>query len=73
MVYITGDIHGAPRRVVNFAKDVHISRNDTLIILGDFGGVWYGGIRDKYLLDAKDEFLNPQQDYNKKEERKELS
>ena len=23
---------------------------------------------DKYLLDAKDEFLNPQQDYNKKEE-----
>ena len=41
MVYITGDIHGAPRRVVNFAKDVHISRNDTLIILGDVGANYY--------------------------------
>ena len=37
MVYVTGDIHGQPRRVVNFAKDVHISRNDVLIILGDVG------------------------------------
>ena len=41
MVYVTGDIHGAPRRVVNFAKDVHISRNDTLIILGDVGANYY--------------------------------
>lgn len=41
MVYITGDIHGAPRRVVNFAKDVHIARGDTLIILGDVGANYY--------------------------------
>lgn len=41
MIYITGDIHGAPRRVVNFAKDVHISCNDTLIILGDVGANYY--------------------------------
>lgn len=30
MVYITGDIHGAPHRIVNFAKDIRISRNDIL-------------------------------------------
>lgn len=41
MIYITGDIHGAPRRVVNFAKDVHISHNDTLIILGDVGANYF--------------------------------
>ena len=41
MVYVTGDIHGQPRRVVNFAKDVHISRNDVLIILGDVGANYY--------------------------------
>ena len=41
MVYITGDIHGAPHRIVNFAKDIRISRNDTLIILGDVGANYY--------------------------------
>lgn len=41
MVYITGDIHGAPRRVVNFAKDVHISLNDT----ARQGGICIFGLR----------------------------
>lgn len=34
MVYITGDIHGAPHRIVNFAKDIRISRNPLT--------VWHG-------------------------------
>ena len=47
MVYITGDIHGAPHRIVNFAKDIRISRNDTLIILGDVGANYYLNKVDK--------------------------
>lgn len=41
MVYLTGDIHGAPRRIVKFAKKMHISRNDTIVILGDVGANYH--------------------------------
>lgn len=46
MLYITGDIHGSARRIVKFAKENHISRNDTIIILGDVGANYYLNERD---------------------------
>lgn len=35
MVYFTGDIHGSPLRVVQFAKKYHLTEDDTIVILGD--------------------------------------
>lgn len=42
MVYITGDCHGDFRRLGMryFAEQEEMTRDDVLIILGDFGGIW---------------------------------
>ena len=41
-VFVTGDIHGAPQRlkVDMFPEQKEMSKNDFVIILGDFGLVW---------------------------------
>ena len=41
-VYVTGDCHGDFRRFKNdiFPEQKNMTRNDTVIICGDFGGVW---------------------------------
>lgn len=41
MVYFTGDIHGAPWNVIKFSKRKHLSRTDTIVILGDVGANYY--------------------------------
>lgn len=46
MIYITGDIHGKPQRIVKFAKENHITKDDTIIILGDVGANYYMNERD---------------------------
>lgn len=54
-IFLTGDTHGhidSGRLIGSEAKKNRFRETDTLIILGDFGGVWYGGTRDEYLLDA---------------------
>lgn len=42
MIYVTGDIHGNPRRfnTDNFPEQKEMTKDDYVIILGDFGLVW---------------------------------
>ena len=47
MVYITGDIHGNPTRILDFVDRVQIRETDVIVILGDVGMNYYGGRRDK--------------------------
>ncbi len=47
MVYFTGDIHGSPWRIIKFAKKFHLTRNDTIVILGDVGVNYYLNERDE--------------------------
>lgn len=48
-IYITGDIHGNVTRfsVENFYEQKEMNKNDTVIILGDFGLVWNKDGEDK--------------------------
>lgn len=46
MIYYTGDIHGKKSRIVNMCKEKNLTKNDTIIILGDVGANYYGGKRD---------------------------
>lgn len=56
MIYITGDTHGDFRRFSNrnFPKQKEMTRDDYVIICGDFGGIWNAGCEnreEKYWLD----------------------
>ena len=46
MVYFTGDIHGNPTGISLFCNRNHLKRDDIVILLGDVGANYYGGIRD---------------------------
>ncbi len=50
MIYVTGDMHGDIERF--YGRDLKkLKKDDTLIILGDFGFVWQGGEEEKKSLD----------------------
>lgn len=53
MVYVTGDCHGDFRRFSTsiFPEQKEMTKNDFVIILGDFGGIWSGSKEEKYWLD----------------------
>ena len=53
-IFITGDTHGGFQRLFNFQDfdQNDLTRDDYLIICGDFGGVWDGGGRDKKVIDS---------------------
>lgn len=53
MIFATGDTHGKFRRFMpkHFPEQTHMTKDDYMIICGDFGGVWDGGERDKQDLD----------------------
>lgn len=53
MVYCCGDIHGDPRRFNTecFPEQKEMTRDDFVIILGDFGIIWSGSKEEKYWLD----------------------
>ena len=55
MIYLTGDIHGfidiKKLNTSNFPEQKKLSKNDYVIILGDFGLIWNGGNTDKYWQD----------------------
>lgn len=55
MIYVTGDIHGDPRRLNAecFPEQMEMTREDFVIILGDFGLVWNHSEtkQEKYWLD----------------------
>lgn len=48
MIYITGDTHGQFERVEAFSKRFQTKREDILIILGDAGINFSGGMRDNW-------------------------
>ena len=47
MLYITGDLHGDVSRLARTHK---LKKGDTLLVLGDFGVLWYGDKRDAKTL-----------------------
>lgn len=55
MIYITGDIHGDPRRfnTDSFPEQKGMTRDDFVIVLGDFGLIWNNEQtrQEKYWLD----------------------
>ena len=46
MVYFTGDIHGKPWDVLFFSHVFKLTKEDTLILLGDVGANYYGNDED---------------------------
>lgn len=54
-VYLTGDTHGhidiGKLNTKRWPEQKNLTKDDHLIILGDFGCVWYGNQRDDYWLD----------------------
>ncbi len=53
MIYVTGDCHGNFARFEqkHFSEQANMTKDDTVIIAGDFGGVWFGDSRDDETLD----------------------
>lgn len=47
MIYVTGDTHGSFTRIIDFCKTQSTSREDIMIILGDAGINYSGGIDDE--------------------------
>lgn len=46
MTYITGDIHGNPREIIDFCKIHELTEDDVVVILGDVGVNFYLNSRD---------------------------
>ncbi len=53
MVFITGDTHADFSRFNTryFPEQKEMHRSDTVIVLGDFGGVWYDSAKERHRLD----------------------
>jgi hypothetical protein len=52
MIYLCGDIHGKLdiAKILNWEEKNCPNENDILIILGDFGAIWYGNEKDNMEL-----------------------
>ena len=46
MIYITGDKHGSFNEIKKFCKENNTTKDDVIIILGDVGLNFFGGIKD---------------------------
>ena len=57
MIFATGDCHGDFQRFSrkHFSQRRQMGRDDYVIILGDFGGVWNGSSEERNRLDWLDE------------------
>ena len=55
-IFITGDTHGdfCRFRPDIFYEQEHMSKEDLVLVCGDFGGIWYGDPRDDAGLDWLD-------------------
>ena len=53
MIYVTGDLHGNFERFKPkyFPEQANMTKDDMVIIAGDFGGVWFADSRDDETLD----------------------
>ena len=49
MTYFTGDIHGSPIKIQHFCRQMNLTANDTVVILGDVGANYYGDSRDGHM------------------------
>ena len=54
MIFVTGDTH-IPTDISklntrSFPRQKELTKNDYVIICGDFGGIWYGNEKDNYWL-----------------------
>jgi 3-oxoacid CoA-transferase subunit A len=56
MVYITGDTHGNFDDIEEFCEENETTNSDVLIILGDVGINFYGGVIDRELKERLAEF-----------------
>ena len=47
-IFITGDTHGDFRRFRPdiFYEQEHMTKEDLVLVCGDFGGIWHGDPRD---------------------------
>ena len=53
MIFVTGDCHGNFERFKPeyFPEQAQMTKQDSVICAGDFGGVWFGDSRDDVALD----------------------
>lgn len=55
-IFVTGDTHGTidwkKFNTTQFPEQKDLTRDDYVIILGDFGGIWDNGEEDKYILET---------------------
>ena len=53
-IFITGDTHGdydwSKLNTSRFPEQKTLNKDDYVIILGDFGGVWDDGVQDRYII-----------------------
>lgn len=53
-LYVTGDVHGddswSKFNSKNFPVQKELTKDDYVVVLGDFGAVWFGNQKDKYFL-----------------------
>ena len=51
-LFVTGDLHGdhdwSKLNTENFPIQKELTKDDYVVVLGDFGAVWDGGKSDKY-------------------------
>ena len=52
MIYYTGDIHGSKFEVVRLCKRFNLTKEDTIVLLGDVGANYYGDSRDEELKEV---------------------
>ena len=57
MVYITGDIHGNPEFLIYRAQQLGLTKNDTIVLLGDVGANYYLGKRDTRMKEAMTKYI----------------
>lgn len=41
MIYYTGDIHGKKSKIVKLCMENNLTKNDTIVILGDVGANFF--------------------------------
>ena len=46
MIYYTGDIHGSTIEIMTFCERFKLTKEDTIVILGDVGANYFGNERD---------------------------
>ena len=57
MVYITGDIHGNPEFLIYRAKQLGLTKDDIIVILGDVGANYYLNKRDTRMKETMSKYI----------------